>query len=239
MSQFNDPRELRGLKILSEPDTIRNIDKNNWEVRSQSGNGYYQVNRFYKDRHAQMRGQAVWSCTCPDHQTRNVICKHIHAIQFSLKLKVEVEADIKAQKIIGVDDTVICPVCKSENVIKRGIRRTSFGEVQRYGCINCQHRFVVDKGFSKMKHTPETITLTLDLYFKGLSDRKIVDHLKQFHNVSVVHSTIIRWIHKYLKLLRNTLRSIRQKSGIYGIVTKQPYSSKKKETKNITSGSGT
>ena len=65
MSQFNDPRELRGLKILSEPDTIRNIDKNNWEVKSQSGNGYYHINRFYKDRHAQMRGQAVWSCLCP------------------------------------------------------------------------------------------------------------------------------------------------------------------------------
>jgi transposase-like protein len=201
MSQFNDPRELRGLKILSEPDTIRNIDKNNWEVKSQSGNGYYHINRFYKDRHAQMRGQAVWSCLCPDHQTRGVICKHIHAVQFSLKLKVEVEADIKSQKIVGVDVSVTCPVCKSENVVKRGVRKTKFGEVQRYGCLDCQHRFIVDKGFSKMKHSPESITLTLDLYFKGLSDRKIVDHLKQFHSVSVVHSTIIRWIHKYLKLL--------------------------------------
>jgi len=52
-----------------------------------------------------------------------------------------------------------------------------------------------------MKHTPDTITLTLDLYFKGLSDRKIVDHLKQFHKVSVVHTTVLRWIKKYLKLL--------------------------------------
>jgi transposase-like protein len=52
-----------------------------------------------------------------------------------------------------------------------------------------------------MKHTPESITLTLDLYFKGLSDRKIVDHLKQFHKVIVVHTTVLRWIKKYLKLL--------------------------------------
>ena len=29
MSQFNNPRELRGLKILSEPDTIQDIDKTN------------------------------------------------------------------------------------------------------------------------------------------------------------------------------------------------------------------
>ncbi|MGD0079452.1 MAG: DDE-type integrase/transposase/recombinase [Methanoregula sp.] len=201
MDKFNNPRELRGLKILSEPETIIQTGKNEWDVRSQSKNAYYQITRVYKDRHARMRGQAVWSCTCPDHQTRNVICKHIFAVQFSLKLKVEVEADIKAQKLNGVDIGVTCPVCKSANVVKRGIRKTTYGEVQRYGCLDCNHRFVVDKGFSKMKHSPESITLTLDLYFKGLSDRKIVDHLKQFHNVTVVHSTVIRWIRKYLKLL--------------------------------------
>jgi transposase-like protein len=201
MSQFNDPRELRGLKILSEPDTIKNIDKNNWDVKSQSGNGYYRVNRFYKDRHAQMRGQAVWTCSCPDHQTRNVICKHIHAVQFSLKLKVEVEADIKAQKIIGVDDAVTCPICKSINVVKRGIRKTTYGEVQRYGCLDCNHRFVIDKGFCRVQFDPKIITLTLDLYFKGVSLRKITDHIQQFHERKVCPTTPMRWIKKYTALL--------------------------------------
>jgi transposase-like protein len=200
MDQFSNPRELRGLKILSEPDTLRQINKNEWEVKSQSGNGYYQVSRkFVKGRDAQHLHD--WSCTCPDHTTRNVLCKHIYAVQFSLKLKVEVEADIKSQEIGGVDDAVTCPICKRINVVKRGIRKTKYGTVQRYGCLDCNHRFVVDKGFCRMKHSPESITLALDLYFKGLSNRKIVDHLKQFHNVTVVHATVINWIHKYLKLL--------------------------------------
>ncbi len=99
------------------------------------------------------------------------------------------------------DDRLTCPYCKSVNLISRGKRKNQRGEVQVYGCKECGRRFTRDLGFNRMKHTPETITLTLDLYFKGLSDRKIVDHLKQFHKVSVVHTTVLRWIKKYLKLL--------------------------------------
>lgn len=52
-----------------------------------------------------------------------------------------------------------------------------------------------------MKNSPKMITLTLDLYFKGVSLRKIADHLSQFENVTVNQGTILRWIHKYLKQL--------------------------------------
>jgi transposase-like protein len=199
MDQFSNPRELRGLKILSEPDTIIKTGKNEWDVRSQSKDAYYQVTRTFASK-----GKLdpwIWSCSCPDYAARELPCKHIFAVQFSLKIKVDVESDNKAQKISGNDDAVTCPICKSSNVVKRGIRKNSYGEIQRYGCLDCNHRFVIDKGFSRVKHDPKVITLTLDLYFKGLSDRKIVDHLKQFYNITVVHSTVIRWIHKYLTLL--------------------------------------
>ena len=45
MDQFSNPRELRGLKILAEPDTIIQIGKNEWDVRSQSKDEYYRVSR--------------------------------------------------------------------------------------------------------------------------------------------------------------------------------------------------
>jgi putative transposase len=201
MAEFNNPRELRGLKILSEQDTIIQTGKNEWDVRSQSKDAYYQVVRKFQDRHAQMRGQATWTCTCPDHTTRNVICKHIYAVQFSQKLKVDVETDIKAQKITGVEDTVTCPTCKSLNVVKRGTRITSYGELQRFYCKDCNYRFVIDKGFSRVKHDPKVITLTLDLYFKGVSLRKITDHIQQFHDRKVSQTTPMRWIKKYTQLL--------------------------------------
>jgi len=48
-------------------------------VKSQSGNGEYLVTREYlKNR------QLIWTCACPDHTTRHLICKHIYAVQFSL-----------------------------------------------------------------------------------------------------------------------------------------------------------
>lgn len=200
MDQFDDPRELRGLAILSQPNTVREVKKNHWMVKSQSGNGEYEVSRkFVKGRTAPHLHD--WSCTCPDHTTRNVICKHIHAVQFSLKLKVDVETDIKSQKIQGEEIGITCPICKSQNVIKRGIRKTSYAEIQRYGCQDCNHRFVIDKGFCRVKYDPRIIMLTLDLYFKGVSLRKISDHIQQFHGRKVCQTTPMRWIQKYMKLL--------------------------------------
>lgn len=199
--QLTNPRELRGLAILSQPNTVIQTGKDEWDVRSQSKDAYYQVVRTFHDRHAQQRGQATWICSCPDHQTRNVICKHIHAVQLSLKIAGDVQEQSTKTAIDNTEPKILCPSCKSANVVKRGIRKTQFGEVQRYGCTDCGHRFIVDKGFCRMKFSPKIITQTLDLYFKGLSQRKIADHLKQFENVSVAQPTILDWIKKYLKLL--------------------------------------
>jgi len=128
-------------------------------------------------------------------------CKHIHAVQLSLTIAGDVEEQSAPATIEEAEPKIACHVCKSERVVKWGIRKTKFGTVQRFACHDCGHKFVVDKGFCQMKNSPKTITLTLDLYFKGLSQRKIADHLKQFENVSVAQPTILSWIKKYLKLL--------------------------------------
>jgi transposase-like protein len=202
MKQITDPRELRGLAILSQPGTVIQTGKNEWDVRSQSKDAYYTVARsFPADRKAKILSQATWTCSCPDHQTRNVICKHIHAVQLSLKLAGDVEEHSTPAQVENVEPTILCPVCKSASVRKWGSRKTQYGTVQRYSCHDCGHTFVIDKGFSKMKNSPKTITLTLDLYFKGVSLRKIADHLTQVESVSVNQATILRWIRKYLKLL--------------------------------------
>ena len=199
--QLTDPRELRGLAILSQPNTVIQTGENEWDVRSQSIDAYYHVIRSYQDRHARMRGQAVWTCSCPDYQTRNMPCKHIHAVQLSLKIAGDVQEQSAPSAIEEAEPKILCPKCKSEDVIKWGTRKTTYGENQRFRCHDCGHRFVVDKGFCRMKNSPKTITLTLDLYFKGVSQRKIADHLKQFEDVSVSQPTILEWIKKYLKLL--------------------------------------
>jgi transposase-like protein len=200
MQQLTNPRELRGLAILAQPNTIIQTGKNQWDVRSQSKDEYYTVTKtFVKGRDKSHIHD--WSCTCPDHTTRNVICKHIHAVQFSLKLSGDIQEHSAPAAIAEAEPKIACPVCKSERVVKWGNRKTTFGSVQRYSCQDCNHKFVIDKGFCRMKFNPKVITLTLDLYFKGVSQRKIADHLKQFESVEVTQPTILSWIKKYLKLL--------------------------------------
>jgi transposase-like protein len=52
-----------------------------------------------------------------------------------------------------------------------------------------------------MKASPQIITASLDLFFKGISLRKITDHIKQFYNLKVNASTILRWIQRYTELM--------------------------------------
>ena len=75
------------------------------------------------------------------------------------------------------------------------------GLTQIYWCKACNRRFVVDLGFSRMKASPQIITASLDLFFKGVSLRKITDHVKQFYNLKVNCSTILRWIQRYTELM--------------------------------------
>lgn len=191
IEKLNNPRELRGLAILSMGDTIRKAKKFTWIVKSQTGVGEYRIKK--KGRH--------WYCTCPDFENRKMDCKHIFAVKFSLKLKARVEEDTDREIPEISFKPENCPNCKSNQIIKRGKRHNGFGDVQLFGCKSCNHRFTPDNGFSRMKNDPKAITLSLDLYFKGVSYRKIVDHLKQFYELTVTHTTVIRWVKKYLKML--------------------------------------
>jgi len=49
-----------------------------------------------------------------------------------------------------------------------------------------------------MRANPHAITVALDLHFKAVSLRKIVDHLKQFEHVNISHVAVLKWIQKYV-----------------------------------------
>ncbi len=68
-----DAREERGLVIAATSRIQRN--KLGWNVPSQSGNGNYVVNLDH--------GHPF--CTCPDFETRQQKCKHIYAVEYTLK----------------------------------------------------------------------------------------------------------------------------------------------------------
>jgi len=205
-TKINNPREFRGLAILVMGSQIKRIDASTYRVKSQSGNGWYLV----------VRKGLEWSCECPDHTNRHVVCKHIYAVEFSQTLRQKVTSENLGLEEIGNED-VICKKCGSSQVIKQGIRKNKSGNAQRFLCKACGCKFVVKESvFHKMKNQPKIVTLALDLYFKGISYRKIVDHLKQFYGIKVSHVAIIKWIKKYTQLMKEYVDSlIPQTSGIW------------------------
>lgn len=69
-----EAREQRGLEIAATVRLHRNGSA--WMVPSQTGKGtMYTVD---------LKGD-VPTCSCPDHETRRVKCKHIYAVEFSIR----------------------------------------------------------------------------------------------------------------------------------------------------------
>ncbi len=193
MRYVKTPRQLKGWDIYSHGG-VRRVYRNLWEVDSQSDQNYYHVSET-------PRG---WVCICEDYTNYKMDCKHIFAAKFFKTMEgtdVRVPREIERKPVEEPQYELFCPSCGCEDVIKRGKRKTGYGENQVYGCKDCGKRFTPDHGFSRMKHSPEIITLVLDLYFKGMSFRKITDHLKQFHKVDVDHTTPMRWVKKYIKVI--------------------------------------
>ena len=122
----------------------------------------------------------------------------------------------------------ICPKCKSELIRKDGVRKTNNrGLIQRYRCKECSHRFVLDDGFKRMRNTPQKITLCLDLFYRGVSTRKIREHLRAFypHNSSDV--SIYKWIIKYSNRISKFTDKLKLRVGKELQVDEMQYSRRK------------
>jgi len=185
-------REERGKKISQKGGQIRRLDENTYKVRSQAKNRLYDV----------IATEIGWICTCPDHRFRKICCKHIHAVEFSIKVREQVRQE-NSVTISQINESR-CPICASEKIVKHGIRHNKYGNIQRYSCKHCNRRFTINLGFEKMRSTPQTITSAMQLYFTGESLRNIQKFLR-LQGVNVSHKTIYLWIKKYIKLMKTHL----------------------------------
>jgi transposase-like protein len=178
-----------------EGGAIKRLDENTYQVESQSGNGSYVV----------ISTEFGWKCACADHQYRHTICKHILAVEYSLELRHEVEA--VAVKTVRPIDTLSCVACKSDRVIKFGLRKNRYGNVQRYNCADCGKRFTCNIGFERKQASPQIITTAMQLYFSGESFRNVQKFVK-LQGLAISHVTIYNWISKYTSLMQKYLDRI-------------------------------
>lgn len=197
---IND-RKARGMIFLEEGFEPKEVNKSTWIVPSQSGNGTYTV-RYFKTTNSR------WLCDCPDFEHRGIKCKHINAVKIWKNLKGKFEQiNLKVKQNIKVDceiEVSCCKFCNSTDFIKYGKKN----DKQIYMCKSCGRCFVDNVDFENMKYNPKIVALTLDLYFRGLSLRKISSHLKEFYNLSITHMTIYNWIEKYVSIMNEYVNSI-------------------------------
>lgn len=160
VEQDSQARMMRGLDMLQNGTRITELGNGAFAVPSQTGNKTYEV-RLLGER---------FVCTCPDFEFRQIeACKHIHLVKFTLSVRYL--KDEPKPKVFA-EDSIPCTRCGSIRVIKYGVAGV-VNVKQVYFCKDCRKKFRAPSILNKVKFTPELITLTLDLYFSGLSLRKI------------------------------------------------------------------
>ena len=87
--------------IAEKSNQIQRMDERFYKVASQNGHGMYDVIR---------KENGAWICNCLDHIYRQIRCKHIIAVEVSLKLREHVQARV----IEPITDIHACIFCKSE-----------------------------------------------------------------------------------------------------------------------------
>jgi transposase-like protein len=224
-----DERQIRGMEIANtignrsaKAVSIKRLNKLAYKVRSQTNQDqWYNVINTYDDG---------WMCECLDFQARHQSCKHIHAVHFSKLLRKKIYQDTILQPLQELQKQdvnpsaidlgqIVCPKCFSQTYQKFGIRHNKYGDMQRYVCKACNHRFVVNPAFENAKASAKIITAAVDLYFKGVSFRKISDHLKQMYGFSSHCSNVCRWVTKFTNTVQPYVDSLApaQVGGVYHV----------------------
>lgn len=196
-TQENDARQIRAYAIISKGDSPIEIEENKFLIPSQSSEKNYTV-----------FASGLWSCECKDYEFRKQDCKHILAVKTWLSLREKIKQAETFKLKESLFEKPNCGFCQSFKVMKHGKRKCENMIKQRYLCKDCNRTFIGDKYFRKFKGDGKIITLVMDLYFKGLSLRKIQNHLLQFYSFKVNHETIRNWIIRFTKKIAEYVDSL-------------------------------
>ena len=109
---------------------------------------------------------------------------------------------------------MICKYCDAINVVKNGRVKGK----QVYKCKICGHRFTKGSKFPKMRTESRIISTSIDLYYEGLSVRKVQTQIEKIFDVHVSQMTVWKWIMKYAKLVSEFVETLKpQLLGIWKV----------------------
>jgi transposase-like protein len=90
-----------------------------------------------------------------------------------------------------------CPFCDGRRIIKRGLRKNSFRQLQIYFCRDCGRYFSSLAGLKGVKYPPRVIARALCLYNLGHSQEEAARRIASEHRITVPRRTISDWISGY------------------------------------------
>ena len=182
MEPWTDSR-TPALAIVARGDQIQTTAPAEYVVRSQSRPDVSYKVTVLRER---------WSCECPFYAEAKQSCVHILSVRF--------REGFKTGPVVAPPTNPGCERCHSGDVILSGKRRNKSGVVGRFLCKTCGFRFTGRDGFQRRRADPEKIALALDLYFRGMSVRKVGDHLAQVYGLKVSAATVYNWIAHFSKV---------------------------------------
>jgi transposase-like protein len=107
-----------------------------------------------------------------------------------------------------------CKYCQSTQIVKHGKANGK----QRYLCKDCGHKFFEGSAFPRMRTESRIISASIDMYFEGLSTRKIQTQIEKIFGVHVSQVTVMNWTMKYSALVSKYVETLRpQLLGVYHV----------------------
>ncbi len=106
-----------------------------------------------------------------------------------------------------------CKYCHSDQTVKHGVR----AGIQRYLCKNCHHHFYDNAiAFPRMRVDSHVIVTSLNMYYSGLSTRKVAEQISNIFGEHISQTTVWYWIHQYSELVGEFVETLKPTlSGIY------------------------
>lgn len=129
MAQLSQTRTIRGYAIIAKGDEPKRISEGVYEIRSQSGSGFYRLTKH----------NTGWACSCPDYVNRHEAvgdCKHVSALRLWLEAKEETEKTDLFEQPKTVLTFEHCRFCNSIDLLVGAIARH---ETERHPYSNVEH----------------------------------------------------------------------------------------------------
>ncbi|MGH2638118.1 MAG: IS6 family transposase [Rhabdochlamydiaceae bacterium] len=178
----SENRMMRGERLAREKTILENAD-GSFSVPSATVEEIAYLVRLIDGKYI---------CNCMDFKFNHVeACKHVHAVKFWIATQVELKQAPKPK--VFADDSIQCQKCGSIRVWKYGFD----AEKQIFKCKDCKTKFRYSL-LKKAKYSPELVSLTLDLYFSGMSFAKIARTINDHYGTNLGATSIYRWIQKFI-----------------------------------------